>query len=471
MSEPSRIDVAIVGSGASGVILANALVRPPRPLNVVLIDLKPGRGVAYGGLDAGHLLNTRVGNMSIDARSPAGFLDWLNIYRPRPEGWSIDDFAPRMLYGDYLEHRLKCLESRTPGLGSTRVIRDRAVAAEPTESGWSIRLAGRETIRADAVVLATGVSRPKPLLFHGRDAIDAFVQDDPWDDAALRGLPLGSRVLLVGTGLTAMDAAAAIWRRDPDAKVAAVSRHGLLPRVHASPQPTGPVLKPPYPTTARELYAKLRAAAEFVEGDAGLRHGVFLNLREISAQLWAGLSHDERQMFLRHFRRYWEVERHRLPPSQAEVVTQAIRDGRLEIIRGRIAEAKAPSSGSEARIALLSGDGPRALTVARVINCTGAEPDPFRSRNPLLLDLLAQGVAAADPLGLGLHVDDRSSVLNARGETSPGLFAMGALTQGQFFEITAAAEIRAQAETLADRIIAGAVRSEPAERPLQARRA
>jgi uncharacterized NAD(P)/FAD-binding protein YdhS len=86
------------------------------------------------------------------------------------------------------------------------------------------------------------------------------------------------------------------------------------------------------------------------------------------------------------------------------------------------------------------------LTVSRIINCTGPEPDPFRSRNPLLLDLLAQGVAAADPLGLGLHVDEDSRVLGAQGAPARRLFALGALTQGQFFEITALAEIRAQAE-------------------------
>ena len=72
----------------------------------------------------------------------------------------------------------------------------------------------------------------------------------------------------------------------------------------------------PYPTTARELYAKLRAAAEFVEGDGALRHGVFLGLREIAARLWGGLPVEERAMFLRHFRRYWDVERHRTPPAQ-----------------------------------------------------------------------------------------------------------------------------------------------------------
>ena len=450
---PPSPHVIIVGAGASGILLASALVRPPTPLHVTLVDPQPGRGVAYAGRGPHQLLNTRVGNMSLDVASPSGFQDWLGTFHPRG-GWSADDFAPRSLFGDYLEQRLASLTDRTPGLGSTRVIRSRAAAAERTATGWSVRLASGERIEAPTLVLASGLARPRPLLFQGREAIDdSRVQDDPWDKEGLRGLPRGAQVLLIGAGPTAIDVAEAIWRRDPETKVIAVSRHGLLPRIHASPAPSSPALTAPYPTTARELYAKLRAAAEFVEGDGALRHGVFLGLREIGAKLWAGLPDEERLMFLRHFRRYWDVERHRLPPSQGANLAEAVAHGRFELVRGRLGEAK-PLAGEMVRVGLHTSQGPRALTVGLIINCTGPEPDPFRSRNALLLDLLAQGAAAADPLGLGLHVDEESAVLDGRGQPAGGLYAMGALTQGRFFEITGIAEIRAQAEQLATLILA-----------------
>jgi hypothetical protein len=50
----------------------------------------------------------------------AGFVDWLNAFRRRAERWTEADFAPRKLYGDHLEGRLRNLCGRTPGLGSTR---------------------------------------------------------------------------------------------------------------------------------------------------------------------------------------------------------------------------------------------------------------------------------------------------------------------------------------------------------------
>lgn len=451
----SKSNVAIVGAGASGILLANALVRSGMPIDVTLIDPKPGRGIAYGSADPHYLLNTRAGNMSIDAPDRSGFVDWLNIHRSDQKRWTEEDFAPRAAFGDYLEQRLSDLVNRTPGLGSTRVASGRAVAAERAGDGWIVRTDAGDRIPADVLVLATGLARPRPLLFHGREAVEGFIQDDPWDEATPTAASLGEAVLLVGSGLTALDVACSIWRRRPKTRVIALSRHGLLPRVHASPPASAPVLQPPYPATARELFSRLRAATEFVEGDASLRHGVFLGLREIAADVWAALPDDERLAFLRHFRRYWEVERHRVPPLQAAVLRHAMSEGRFEVVKGRLAEGKASTDGLSARVALLTPQGPRALAVSRVINCAGPEPDPFRSRNALLLDLLAQGAAAADPLGLGLHVDNASAAIGSRGEPTPGLFALGALTQGRFFEITAVAEIRLQAERLADLILSG----------------
>jgi uncharacterized NAD(P)/FAD-binding protein YdhS len=253
-----------------------------------------------------------------------------------------------------------------------------------------------------------------------------------------------------------MDVAAALWRRDPETRVITLSHHGLLPRVHASPAPGAPVIEEPYPATARELYERLRSAAELVEGDAALRHGVFLNLREIGPRLWAALPEDERLVFLRHFRRFWEVERHRMPPAQAKVIGKGLSDGRLEVARGRLAEARPVASGQSARVALLTRSGPRALEVNRIINCTGPEPDPYRSRNPLLLDLLAQGEVSADPLGLGLRVDDHGAAIGSHGRVTPGLYALGPLTLGQVFEASAVAEIRGQAEQLARLLLAEA---------------
>ena len=455
MPHTDRRRIAIVGAGAGGVMLASALAKPgPVLFDVTLIDPAPGRGLAFGAADAGLLLNTRAGAMSLDACSPAGFVDWLNTYRPRSQPWTSEAFAPRRLFGDYLEARLASLKDRTPGLGSARWVAGRVRAMALRDGGWSLVLASGEALEADAVVLATGPARPRPLVFNGRTEIDAFVQDDPWDEAGLKSARSGGEVLIVGMGLSFADTAAALWRINPDLRIVAVSRHGLAPRIHRTDGGGEALFAHGYPRTARELQTRLLKASGLIEADPEVRESRIEELRRHGAGVWEALAPEERPMFVRHFRPYWEAERHRLPPELGETLRAAAARGRLELVRGRIAEVKATKDAAAARVALLTHQGPRALTVRRIFNCTGPETDPYRSRNPVLLDLLAQGLISADEHGLGLRVSKASAVIGEDGRETPGLFALGALTQGQFFEVTGAPEIRAQAGALATALAA-----------------
>lgn len=69
-----------------------------------------------------------------------------------------------------------------------------------------------------------------------------------------------------------------------------------------------------------------------------------------------------------------------------------------------------------------------------------------------MMQLLKEGVTRPHPGGVGLDVDDDGRVIAAHGGTQPNLFAIGALTQGAFWECTAAPEIRARAAAIADAV-------------------
>src|SRR2546423_1437066 len=87
---------------------------------------------------------------------------------------------------------------------------------------------------------------------------DRYVRD-PWAPGALAGVRAAGGVLLLGTGLTAVDIVLTLHRRDPAAVVSAVSRRGLLPQAHTAS--TGPALAFPVPggdLTLRRLHAALR---------------------------------------------------------------------------------------------------------------------------------------------------------------------------------------------------------------------
>jgi uncharacterized NAD(P)/FAD-binding protein YdhS len=92
----------------------------------------------------------------------------------------------------------------------------------------------------------------------------------------------------------------------------------------------------------------------------------------------------------------------------------------------------------------------RDITCDWLVNCTGVERAGI-AHSPLLREMMRQGLIKADPLQLGIGVDEASRVVGGNPGSVP-MHAVGALTAGQFWEITAVPDIRAQARAVARRI-------------------
>ncbi|MBX9355302.1 hypothetical protein K5M33_01075, partial [Chromobacterium vaccinii] len=93
--------------------------------------------------------------------------------------------------------------------------------------------------------------------------------------------------------------------------------------------------------------------------------------------------------------------------------------------------------------------------VATVIDCRGGNPRFSTTRNAALIGLMEHGLARPDALDLGLDVTRDLQLLNARGEPSGPFFAIGPVTKGAFWEVTAVPDIRVQAERLSAILLEG----------------
>ena len=174
-------------------------------------------------------------------------------------------------------------------------------------------------------------------------------------------------------------------------------------------------------------------------------------LRPFTQEIWQALSVDRSPRFLRHLRPWWDVHRHRMPPSVAARIDAARASGQL-----RVQPGASPARSGRARRTWTCGSALRGgdvvtLRVARVVNCSGPCTDVTRSGNPLMRALLRDGLARPDPCRLGL--DATTSARGARAAYGVGLrracSPSAPLTRGVFWEITAIPDIRRQCETLA----------------------
>jgi uncharacterized NAD(P)/FAD-binding protein YdhS len=276
--------------------------------------------------------------------------------------------------------------------------------------------------------------------------------EDPWDVEQKAEIPDDAPVLLAGTSLTAIDIATELLQKGNTAQIIAVSRRGLLPQSHGPIAAASEGFVHALPSSLREVVRYVRAlSANDPRGDKWRR--VFTELRSIAPSLWRNWTVAERRRFLRHVRPFWDAHRHRVAPRVHGKIERAIASGQLKIVRGRIDSIEQHPTREGLRVSVRHGHGTRVIDVARIVNCTGPEQHPARSSNPLLQGLIGDDLARADALGLGLAVDSESRVIAPNGSAHPSLFAVGSLTRGTRWEITAIPELREQAGAVIRRVL------------------
>jgi uncharacterized NAD(P)/FAD-binding protein YdhS len=446
--------VAIIGAGFSGTMAAIHLRHVlPQRYSVLLFDRtgRFARGPAYAATEATHLLNVRSSNMSALPDDPAHFDRWLERQGRIDPGdarqTEAGTFASRRLYGRYL--RALLYEEMTRSGGRVRLCSDRAASIEPCPGGWRLGFtSGREVVAA-SVVLALG-NMPQEA------GDDGVVFHDPWQPRATAGLRPGEKVLIVGTGLTMVDLALAMRAGGFDGPIVALSRRGLVPQPHAAPTP--PVPCAPFGDEERRSLSTLLRAVRRRIRDAAAQgidwRAVLDGLRPATAPLWQALPAPEQKRFLRHLRPYWDSHRHRMAPAAAEEFRRLVEDGTLVIKPGRVrAITPRPGPGGPVAEVAIQSRGcctEETMTVQRVLHATGVGPQAVQDR--LVAGLVAAGRARTDAHGMGLDVTDRLQLLDRSGARTEGIWALGPLVRGVFWECTAVPDIRLQARTIADEV-------------------
>ncbi len=423
--------VVIVGGGFSGAMLAARLAERGVACSVIDRTGTFGPGLAYSTPFERHLLNVRSDRMSAVDGRPADFVDWLRDNCPQQA--DPDGFAPRRLYGEYLQHRLNAARLAHPGM--IELVTGEVAAVESD----GVRLSGGRVIPAPAVVLATGNPAPKTA---GRGSRRVIA--DPWALTALERIGSEDAVIILGSGLTMMDMVLWLDATGRKGRITALSRRGLTPRVH------GPGHDQPTPPTEALLTGRLSdrlAEARRLASGGGWR-SVMEGLRPVTARLWTRADAKTRARWLRHLRPWWDVHRHRSPASVDETMNQLQAADRLSIVAGRVERIEAGGDGVTLHLRSPEGSARPRITGQWLIDCTG--PGHAALDDPLTGALIKARRARLDPAGIGLDLDAEGRLLTADGSPDARLFALGPPARAAFWETTAVPDIRKRIEGLAE---------------------
>ena len=460
--------IAIIGAGFSGTLTAVHLLRwgLPGGLRILLINRSGllARGVAYGTRTSAHVLNVPAGRMSAFPDDEESFVRYARWHDPTVTGGS---FVPRRLYGDYLGALLDSAAAAAPtGTSLERVVAS-VVDVSIMEGGAAsyVGLGDGSILRVDRAVLSLGNYAPcNPSMADTSFYQSARYVRDPWQPGAFDDVPTDEPVLLVGTGLTMLDALLALRARGVGATVHAVSRRGLLPQSHRSPgaPPSGAHFPPGLSAAPPTTRAYLRAVRSHVQESA--KRGVdwrdvIGSLRPSTSALWQTLSVAERARFLRHVRSYWDVHRHRAAPEPAAALRADIEAGRLHVHAARVLSMEDRGDRAVATLRPRGSDRISTLEVSTVVNCTGPESDTRTLEEPLVAALRGRGLLQPDPLGLGVETSPEYSLVNAEGQASRVLYYVGPFLKALHWEATAVPELRVHALSLAEMLRASMTHS------------
>lgn len=433
--------VIIIGGGASGVILAAHLLRSPDlDLRVTLVEIqgRSGQGLAYSALHRDHRVNVPAGGMSAFADDPEHFWRWLQRREPGKHASSWV-FVPRRLYGAYLEDVLR--EAGEHMQGRLRVLAEEAEALHQTRNGVEVILGNGTSLVGRWAVLAVG-HETQPARGKGIAVRAGSRRDTPLDPEA--------PVMILGSGLSMVDAWVSLSEARHRGPITVVSRNGLLPKAHKNVPPLNiDAADVPFGTSLTYLAGWFRQLVAEAEAQGSDWRSVVDGLRPYNQRLWQSWPEREKRQFLRHLRPWWNIHRHRLPPDLHAGLVRAIEAGQVTLVAAEFVDIERAGQGVRATIRPRASKRREVLQVARVYDCGGVSVDVRASANPIVRQLIHSDAARPDPMNIGLDVDENCALVSAEGTASRRVRVVGPLTRGRFFEIEAVPDIRAQCARLA----------------------
>lgn len=453
--------IGIIGGGFCGTATVIQLAKQSKiPLNIVLIDKDKhtNKGLAFSSYNKNHVLNVPAAKMSLFPDEPDHFVNWI---RSKPEYSDFvndelnDTFLPRVIYGEYLYEIFNKVIEDLPENVTVEIINEEAENVTPQKDQYIVKLKSGRKLTADKIVLALGNFVPdNPRIKNNKFySSDKYFQN-PWLNEAVDGLKDSDDILIIGTGLTMVDNVLSLLDKNFKGKIYAISTKGFFPLSHKKRKPYTDIIEelhPPYRMS--ELYKIFRKHIKHVLANGISGEAVVDAVRPKTQEIWLSLSTEDKVRFMSHIRHLWGVARHRLPKEIFDKMQELMKEGRLEIIGGRLIDVDEKGGKLKVTLRERRSQSKKELKVVRVINCTGPKTDLNKIDDPLVKNLLKNGLVTADEMKLGVNALPDGTVIHRDNSISSSMFAVGSMLKGVLWESTAVPELRMQAKSIAENLL------------------
>ena len=435
-------EVVIIGDGFAAAVLVTQLLRRGISSSAITVigSGALGRGNAYGCNNPFFRLNVREDLPIIFADDPLHFSRWAQKHINDPQASTkAGYFYRRHDFGRYVSELVAC-ESKS---GQIEQIKARVLGLSGSESSWDLELDSHGAISAKQVIIATGNPPPAwpcAVINLNPTSSTSCLIENPWTGHGLDGIEAQESIILLGGGLTALDAINALVERKHLGMIYVISPRAVLPPAQANWQRK---VQPQWPQnlTPSKLIRFMRNYLPSASTTSPEWQSAWEELRLNINMIWQQFSPSQKQSLFKRLGWLWNLYRFRASPQTIAAYEKLRAKNQIQFILGRAKEIKH----SESKVKALLRNGIE-VEGDRIINCTGVASDPLLNR------LIKDQLAITDPLGHSVAVDENFRVLNLSCKRWNNLWMIGPGTMGSLGDVIAASTVAKQAEQLAIQI-------------------
>jgi uncharacterized NAD(P)/FAD-binding protein YdhS len=444
MQEKNKL--VIIGDGFAAAVTAIHLLRQGIAADSLTI-IGPGtlgKGNAYGCISPFFRLNIREDLPIVFSEDPLHFARWAEANIDDPEAkTSAGFFYRRADFGRYISE----LIAAEIGFDKVHRIQSKVCALNQAQGLWKLDTEDGDLIYAEKVIIATGNSPPTwpcPIQREIGEQASARMIENPWTGQYLTSIHAEEHIVLLGGGLTALDAIYALAVQGHRGRITIVGPRSLLPPTQAQwirqKQPNWPEKLSP-----ARLLRFMRQYLPPAATSSAVWQSAWEELRPNLNAIWQQFTPHQRRIVFKRLGWVWSLYRFRASPQTINAYEQLKANHQIQFALGRAKQVEC----SEGAISVQLNNGQR-IDADRIINCTGVGADLF------LNQLVADAIAIPDPLGAAIAVDTNLSVLKPNQQAWNNLWMLGPATMGSLGDVIAASAISKQAEGLAKQIQAKA---------------
>lgn len=476
--------ISIIGGGAVGISLLYHIVKKNTDnygisnleINIFEKNSNVSRGLAYRHGSDANLLNRPADSMSAIHDNTSDFIHWLTnndewkkFYPNIVFDKNSDLYLPRSLFGMYLE----CLFKDTLVMAEknnikVNIIREEVINLQKKQHFYYITTRSGSTYLTSSVVLALGHTHSNN--FDSLKESNKYFES-PYMTALSQQIPKTATIAIIGSRLSAIDAALSFAHSGHIGQMAFISRNGYMPSV----RPKGVFNYKLKIITVKRLHeitgygAKsltLKDIETMIVEEVSLAIGrkvimdewlnrptdaisylkrelskanckdviiwqsVMIALNHVIEFIWQKLSIQDKKAFVSKYRSRWMAYRVGIPFQNAEKILSLMQESTLfsiskleHIVYDKNIHKFVVSSDSDVPI----------TTFDYAVNATGFCSDINTTKSILLKNMKKNGLLIPNQFG-GMDLDfDTSRIKDRNGAVHTNLYAVGNLTEGTYF--------------------------------------